>query len=78
MQKAAGANATVTVCHSRTRDIGAVTRSADIIVMAIGQADFLKADMVRPGQTVNEAALGDLISAAYHDVRRRIDGAFRA
>jgi methylenetetrahydrofolate dehydrogenase (NADP+) / methenyltetrahydrofolate cyclohydrolase len=52
MQKAAGANATVTVCHSKSRDIAALTRQADIIVMAIGQAGFLKADMVRPGAVV--------------------------
>ncbi len=52
MQKAAGANATVTVCHSRSRDIGALTRQADIVVMAIGQAGFLKADMIRPGAVV--------------------------
>ena len=52
MQKAAGANATVTVCHSKSRDIPAMTRQADIIVMAIGQAGFLKADMVRPGAVV--------------------------
>jgi methylenetetrahydrofolate dehydrogenase (NADP+) / methenyltetrahydrofolate cyclohydrolase len=52
MQKAAGANATVTVCHSKSRDIEALTRQADIIVMAIGQAGFLKADMVRPGAVV--------------------------
>jgi methylenetetrahydrofolate dehydrogenase (NADP+)/methenyltetrahydrofolate cyclohydrolase len=47
-----GVDATVTVCHSRTRDVGAFTRQADIIVMAIGQAEYLKADMVRPGATV--------------------------
>jgi methylenetetrahydrofolate dehydrogenase (NADP+)/methenyltetrahydrofolate cyclohydrolase len=47
-----GIDATVTVCHSRTRDLPAVTRSADILVMAIGQACFLKADMVRPGAVV--------------------------
>jgi methylenetetrahydrofolate dehydrogenase (NADP+)/methenyltetrahydrofolate cyclohydrolase len=52
-----GTDATVTVCHSRTRDIGALTRSADIIVVAIGQAEFLKADMVRPGQTVIDVGI---------------------
>lgn len=52
MQKAAGANATVTVCHSKSRDIAALTRQADVIVMAIGQPHFLKADMVRPGAVV--------------------------
>ena len=57
MQKAAGGNATVTVCHSRSRDIGALTRQADIIVTAIGQAHFLKADMVRPGAVVIDVGM---------------------
>ncbi len=52
MQKAAGANATVTVCHSRSQNLAELTRQADILVMAIGQANFLKADMVRPGAVV--------------------------
>jgi methylenetetrahydrofolate dehydrogenase (NADP+)/methenyltetrahydrofolate cyclohydrolase len=52
-----GADATVTVCHSKTRDIGSITRTADIVVMAIGQADFLKADMVRPGQVVIDVGM---------------------
>ena len=47
-----GRNATVTICHSRTRDIGAVTRQADILVAAIGKARFVKAEMVRPGAVV--------------------------
>ncbi len=47
-----GVDATVTVCHSRTPDVGAVTRQADVVVMAIGQARYLKADMVRPGAVV--------------------------
>jgi methylenetetrahydrofolate dehydrogenase (NADP+)/methenyltetrahydrofolate cyclohydrolase len=52
MRKAKGCDATVTVCHSRSRDIPALTRQADIVVVAIGQAHFLKADMVRPGAVV--------------------------
>jgi methylenetetrahydrofolate dehydrogenase (NADP+)/methenyltetrahydrofolate cyclohydrolase len=60
MQKAKGANATVTVCHSRSRDIGALTRSADIVVVAIGQARFLKADMVRPGAVVVDVGMNRL------------------
>lgn len=52
MQKAVGANATVTVCHSRSRDLATITRSADIIIVAIGQPRFLKADMVRPAAVV--------------------------
>jgi methylenetetrahydrofolate dehydrogenase (NADP+)/methenyltetrahydrofolate cyclohydrolase len=52
VQKAAGANATVTVCHSRSHGLADLTRQGDIVVMAIGQAHFLKADMVRPGAVV--------------------------
>ena len=51
-QKSPRANATVTVCHSRTRDIAAHCRRADIIVAAIGVAEFLKAEMVKPGAVV--------------------------
>lgn len=47
-----GVDATVTVCHSRTGDVGGYTRQADVVVVAIGQAGYLKADMVRPGATV--------------------------
>ncbi len=52
MQKAKGANATVTVCHSRTKDIAEITRLADILIVAIGQPEFVKGDMVRPGAVV--------------------------
>jgi methylenetetrahydrofolate dehydrogenase (NADP+)/methenyltetrahydrofolate cyclohydrolase len=66
MQKVEGANATVTVCHSRTKEIGALTRQADIVVVAIGQAHYLKRDMVRPGAVVvdvgiNRGADGKLV-----------------
>jgi methylenetetrahydrofolate dehydrogenase (NADP+)/methenyltetrahydrofolate cyclohydrolase len=47
-----GVDATVTVCHSKSRDLGAITRQADVVVMAIGAPRFLKADMVRPGAVV--------------------------
>lgn len=46
------ANCTVTVCHSRTRDLADMTRSADIVCVAIGKAKFLKADMVKEGAVV--------------------------
>lgn len=52
LQKAAGANATVTVCHSRTKDLGAYTRQADILVAAMGKPQFITADMVKPGCVV--------------------------
>jgi len=51
-QKGRAANATVTICHSATRDIAAHCRRADIIVAAMGVAEFLKADMVKPGVVV--------------------------
>jgi methylenetetrahydrofolate dehydrogenase (NADP+)/methenyltetrahydrofolate cyclohydrolase len=51
-QKGRNANATVTVCHSATRDIKAHCRRADIIVAAMGVAEFVKADMVKPGAVV--------------------------
>jgi methylenetetrahydrofolate dehydrogenase (NADP+)/methenyltetrahydrofolate cyclohydrolase len=52
-----GVDATVTVAHSRSRDIPSLTRQADIIVVAIGQARFLKADMVRPGAVVVDVGM---------------------
>ncbi len=60
MQKAKDANATVTVCHSRSRDIPSLTRQGDIVVAAIGQARFLKADMVRPGAVVVDVGMNRL------------------
>jgi methylenetetrahydrofolate dehydrogenase (NADP+)/methenyltetrahydrofolate cyclohydrolase len=52
LQDGPGGNATVTVCHSRTRDIGAVTRTADILIVAIGKAQFIGGGMIKPGATV--------------------------
>ncbi len=52
MAKGPGGNATVTVCHTRTRDIGAFTRQADIVVAAAGQPGAIKADMVCEGAVV--------------------------
>ena len=51
-QKAKYANATVTLCHSRTHDVAEHCRRADIIVAAMGVAEFVKANMVKPGATV--------------------------
>jgi methylenetetrahydrofolate dehydrogenase (NADP+)/methenyltetrahydrofolate cyclohydrolase len=51
-QKAKHANATVTLCHSRTRDIAAHGRRADILIAAMGVAEFVKPDMVKPGAVV--------------------------
>ncbi len=60
MQKAAGGNATVTVCHSRSRDLAALTRQGDIVVVAIGQAHFLRGDMVKPGAVVIDVGINRL------------------
>ena len=51
-QKAKNANATVTICHSATRDITSHCRRADILIAAMGVAEFVKAGMVKPGAVV--------------------------
>jgi methylenetetrahydrofolate dehydrogenase (NADP+)/methenyltetrahydrofolate cyclohydrolase len=80
MQKGAEANATVTVCHSRTRDLAALTRQADIIVVAIGQAHFLTKDMVRPGAVVvdvgiNRTSAGKLVGDVDFDAVKEVASA---
>jgi methylenetetrahydrofolate dehydrogenase (NADP+)/methenyltetrahydrofolate cyclohydrolase len=52
LRKAPGGNATVTVCHSRTPDLAAVTRTAEILVVAIGRPEMITGDMVAPGAVV--------------------------
>jgi len=52
LQDGPGGNATVTVCHSRTRDIKSVTRLADILIVAIGKAEFVTGEMIKPGAVV--------------------------
>ncbi len=51
------ASATVTVCHSQTADLAAITREADIVVAAIGKAGLVTADMVRPGATIIDVGM---------------------
>jgi methylenetetrahydrofolate dehydrogenase (NADP+)/methenyltetrahydrofolate cyclohydrolase len=57
IQKAAGANATVTLCHSRTRDLAAHCRRADIIVAAMGQPELITGDMVQDGAVVIDVGI---------------------
>lgn len=64
VQKAKHANATVTLCHTGTRDTAAHCRRADIIVAAMGVAEFLKADMVRPGATVIDVGVNRVADAS--------------
>jgi methylenetetrahydrofolate dehydrogenase (NADP+)/methenyltetrahydrofolate cyclohydrolase len=51
------ANATVTVCHSRTRDLGEVCRRADILIAAVGRAEMVRGDWVKPGATVIDVGI---------------------
>jgi len=71
------ANATVTIAHSRTRDLPGITRQADILVAAVGQRNLVTADMVKPGATVIDVGtnrtqegklVGDVDFAAVRDV----------
>ncbi len=57
VQKGAGGDATVTVCHSRSRDLPSITRLADILIVAIGRAKFVTAEMVKPGATVIDVGI---------------------
>ena len=57
LQDGPGGNATVTVCHSRSRDLPAITRSADILVVAIGKPRFITAPMVQPGAVVVDVGI---------------------
>jgi methylenetetrahydrofolate dehydrogenase (NADP+)/methenyltetrahydrofolate cyclohydrolase len=57
IQQGPGGDATVTVCHSRTRDLPSVTRTADILIAAIGKPEFVTADMVRPGVVVIDVGI---------------------
>jgi methylenetetrahydrofolate dehydrogenase (NADP+)/methenyltetrahydrofolate cyclohydrolase len=68
MQKAAGANATVTVCHSRSRNLADLTRQADVVVVAIGTANFLRADMIRPGAVVLDVGINKVEGKVVGDV----------
>ncbi|MDQ3678898.1 MAG: bifunctional methylenetetrahydrofolate dehydrogenase/methenyltetrahydrofolate cyclohydrolase FolD [Actinomycetota bacterium] len=52
-----GANATVTMCHSRTRDLAGVCRRADVLIAAVGRAQMVKADWVKPGATVIDVGM---------------------
>ncbi|OLC04182.1 MAG: bifunctional 5,10-methylene-tetrahydrofolate dehydrogenase/5,10-methylene-tetrahydrofolate cyclohydrolase [Gemmatimonadetes bacterium 13_1_40CM_70_15] len=52
LQDGPGGNATVSVCHSRTRDIGGITRQADILIVAIGKPEFVTGEMIKPGGVV--------------------------
>jgi methylenetetrahydrofolate dehydrogenase (NADP+) / methenyltetrahydrofolate cyclohydrolase len=64
LQKAKNAGASVTVCHSQTRDLPAHCRRADILIAALGAAEFVKADMVKPGAVVIDVGVSRVPDAA--------------
>jgi methylenetetrahydrofolate dehydrogenase (NADP+)/methenyltetrahydrofolate cyclohydrolase len=66
-------NATVTICHSRTRDLAAVVREGDVVVAAVGRAGMVTKDMVKPGATVVDVGInrvdGKVVGDVAEDVR---------
>jgi len=74
-----GANATVTMCHSRTRDLAEVCRRADVLVAAVGRAQMVKADWVKPGATVIDVGMNrtdrGLVGDVDFDAVKEIAGA---
>ncbi|SFM50690.1 bifunctional methylenetetrahydrofolate dehydrogenase/methenyltetrahydrofolate cyclohydrolase FolD [Thermodesulforhabdus norvegica] len=66
MQKGPGANATVTVCHTRTRDVTFHTKRADILIVAAGVTEYVKGDWIKPGAVV--------IDVGVNEVGRTADG----
>jgi methylenetetrahydrofolate dehydrogenase (NADP+)/methenyltetrahydrofolate cyclohydrolase len=64
LQKKAGANGTVTICHSATANLPALTRQADVLIAAIGRADFVTADMVKPGAVVIDVGINRVPDAS--------------
>ncbi|HEU4571667.1 MAG TPA: bifunctional 5,10-methylenetetrahydrofolate dehydrogenase/5,10-methenyltetrahydrofolate cyclohydrolase, partial [Candidatus Limnocylindrales bacterium] len=74
------ASATVTVCHSRTRDLAAVCREADVLIAAVGRPEMVRADWVKPGASVIDVGMnrtdtglvGDVATAEVAEVASRI------
>ena len=68
MQRGPGGDATVTVCHSRTKNLPQVTRQADILIVAIGRAKFVTAEMVKPGAVVVDVGINRTDAGLVGDV----------
>jgi methylenetetrahydrofolate dehydrogenase (NADP+) / methenyltetrahydrofolate cyclohydrolase len=72
-------DATVTICHSRTRDLAAVTRTADLLVVAIGRSGFIRGDHIKPGATVIDVGMNKVSDVAEvrslfgNDAEKRLD-----
>jgi methylenetetrahydrofolate dehydrogenase (NADP+)/methenyltetrahydrofolate cyclohydrolase len=63
LQKKAGANGTVTVCHSGTANLAVLTRQADVLIAAIGRPEFVTADMVKPGAVIIDVGINRVADA---------------
>ncbi len=72
IQKLKGMNATVTVCHSATPNISDFTRQADILIAAIGKANFISADMVKPGAVVIDVGINQIDDATKKSGKRLV------
>ena len=73
-----GSNATVTVCHSRTKNLAEITRQADILVAAVGRANFVTADMIKPGAAVIDVGInrvdGKIVGDVAYDEAAEVAG----
>jgi len=72
VQKANGANATITVCHTRTKDVASHTRRADILIVAAGVAEYVKGNMIKPGAVVIDVGVNEVGKTA--DGKRILKG----
>src|ERR1700759_5154920 len=64
LQKRAGANGTVTVCHSQTSNLPELVRQADVLIAAIGRPEFITGDMVKPGAVVIDVGMNRVPDAS--------------
>ena len=68
------ANATVTVCHSRTPDLPGVVRAADIVVAAVGRANMIKGDWIKPGAVVIDVGINRVETEVDGEMKSRLTG----
>ena len=66
------ANATVTLCHSKTKDLGKITKKADVLVVAIGKKHFINKDMVKRGSVVIDVGINRIDGKLYGDVYSKV------
>ncbi len=79
LQKKAGANGTVTICHSATANLAALTRQADVLIAAIGRPEFVTAEMVKPGAVVIDVGINRVADSSKKSGYRLVgDVAFAA